>query len=60
MSAGHRYHPALILSGHTHGGQVFFDKLTPFLAKKVGMKYLSGFFDVSGAILYVNRGLGAM
>ncbi len=55
----HPYRPALILSGHTHGGQVFFEKLTPLLARRIGMKYLHGFFDVEGALLYVNRGLGA-
>ncbi len=55
----HAYKPALILSGHTHGGQVFFKKLTPYMAKRVGVKYLSGFFDIEGAQLYVNRGLGA-
>lgn len=55
----HRYHPALILSGHTHGGQVFFRKLTPFISERIGIKYLSGFFEVNGAVLFVNRGLGA-
>jgi predicted MPP superfamily phosphohydrolase len=55
----HRYAPALILSGHTHGGQVYFDKLTPFLSAKVGIKYLSGFFEIEGTLLYVTRGLGA-
>ncbi len=55
----HRWNPALILSGHTHGGQVFFKRLTPYMASKVGLKYLSGFFEVNGAVLYVNRGLGA-
>jgi uncharacterized protein len=55
----HTYSPAVILSGHTHGGQVFFRGLTPFLSAKVGIKYLSGFFQVGGAVLYVNRGLGA-
>lgn len=55
----HAYRPALILSGHTHGGQVFIRKVTPFISKRVGMKYLSGFFEVNGAVLFVNRGLGA-
>jgi predicted MPP superfamily phosphohydrolase len=54
-----RHDPALILSGHTHGGQVFFRKVTERLAQKVGIKYLAGFFEVDGAVLYVNRGLGA-
>ncbi|HVE85756.1 MAG TPA: metallophosphoesterase [Myxococcales bacterium] len=55
----HAYRPALILSGHTHGGQVFIRRLTPFMARRAGIKYLSGFFEVNGAVLYVNRGLGA-
>lgn len=55
----HRYNPSVILSGHTHGGQVYFRRLTPFLSRRVGIKYLSGFFDIEGTVLYVNRGLGA-
>lgn len=55
----HRYRPALILSGHTHGGQVFIRRVTPFVSKRVGIKYLSGFFEINGALLYVTRGLGA-
>lgn len=55
----HPYSPALILSGHTHGGQVFFDRLTPYMAGRIGIKYLAGFFDVGGSHLYVTRGLGA-
>lgn len=54
------YRPALILSGHTHGGQIYFDRLTPYMARRVGMRYLHGFFEVDGAVLYVNRGLGAI
>ena len=56
----HRYGPALILSGHTHGGQVFLtERLMNRVAAKVGVKYLHGFFEVEGSVLYVNRGLGA-
>jgi len=55
----HRYRPALILSGHTHGGQVFIRRMTPFVSKRVGIKYLFGFFEINGALLYVTRGLGA-
>ena len=44
----------LILSGHTHGGQIF-----PFhlLVKKVN-KFLSGEYDVRGMKLYVSNGYG--
>lgn len=55
----HHYRPALILSGHTHGGQIYFKRLTPFLSRRAGAKYLSGFFEVHGSVLYVNRGIGA-
>lgn len=55
----HAYRPALILSGHTHGGQVVIHKITPFLWRRAGIKYVSGLFEVNGAVLYVNRGLGA-
>lgn len=55
----HVYNPALIFSGHTHGGQVFVKRLTPFVSKKIGIKYLSGFHDVNGTLVYVTRGLGA-
>ena len=44
----------LVLSGHTHGGQIFpFN----FLAEKAN-KYLAGLYDVNGARLYVSRGVG--
>lgn len=55
----HPYRPALILSGHTHGGQVYFKRLTPFMARRIGLRYLHGLFELNGAVLYVNRGLGA-
>jgi predicted MPP superfamily phosphohydrolase len=56
----HRYEPALILSGHTHGGQIFVKGVTPYLMKKLGKaRYLNGFFEVNGSVLFVNRGLGA-
>lgn len=54
-----QWNPSLIFSGHTHGGQVFFKKITPFVSARIGLKYLAGFFDVGGAKLFVNRGLGA-
>lgn len=44
----------LVLSGHTHGGQIFpFN----FLAEKAN-KYLAGLYEINGAHLYVSRGAG--
>ena len=44
----------LVLSGHTHGGQISL----PFVPPKVGRKYLAGLFYVGASRLYVCRGLG--
>ena len=44
----------LVLSGHTHGGQISL----PFVPPKVGSKYLAGLFYVDASRLYVCRGLG--
>jgi predicted MPP superfamily phosphohydrolase len=52
-------HVSLILTGHTHGGQVrlpvFGDRLTAALA---GSPLVSGMYSVAGVPVYVNRGLG--
>ncbi len=44
----------LVLSGHTHGGQISL----PFVPPKVGNKYLAGLFYVGASRLYISRGLG--
>lgn len=50
----------LVLSGHTHGGQLHIPKLTQFLLKRAGINYVSGRYPLGGERhLYVNRGLGA-
>ena len=49
----------LILSGHTHGGQVVIPKLTDSLGKRVmGIPYMRGKHEVGGAQLYVTPGVG--
>lgn len=49
----------LIVSGHTHGGQLYLPGITPWVADKSGHPYLSGWYDVGEqARLYVNAGLG--
>ena len=49
---------ALVLAGHTHGGQVRLPGITALLAKRAGLRYLAGLYDVKGMPLYVSRGLG--
>jgi predicted MPP superfamily phosphohydrolase len=49
----------LILSGHTHGGQIFIRGITDKIAAKIGLRYLSGFFNLGKAILFVTAGVGS-
>ena len=58
-------HPAgkavsLMLSGHTHGGQVRLPLVGATLLPPLGRKYVEGWFHLGGMQLYVNRGLGAV
>jgi len=49
----------LTLSGHTHGGQVSLEFISPQIApSRLVTSYVSGHFEKSGGQLYVNRGLG--
>jgi uncharacterized protein len=51
----------LVLSGHTHGGQVVLPFLPPLLLPLMGKKYVHGHFRLrDGMQLYVNRGIGAV
>jgi predicted MPP superfamily phosphohydrolase len=51
----------LTLSGHTHGGQVKVNYVTPhLLPSKTELPYLSGWFERPGGRLYVNRGIGTI
>jgi predicted MPP superfamily phosphohydrolase len=49
----------LILSGHTHGGQVRLP-LIPLQLPPMGMKYVEGHFRFEQTQLYVNRGIGSV
>ncbi len=52
-------HPAgLILSGHTHGGQVEIPNVTDRVARRMGMPYIRGLHEVGETKLYVTQGVG--
>lgn len=49
----------LVLSGHTHGGQVVFPGYgAPWAPSKYGQKYLCGLVDAPATKVFVSRGLG--
>ena len=51
----------LVLSGHTHGGQVTFPWLgAPFTASRYGQKYRAGLVRGPAARVYVSRGVGTI
>ncbi len=53
--------PALILAGHTHGGQVSLPFIgPPIVPSKFGAKYAAGLFRMGNTQMYVNRGLGVI
>ncbi len=51
---------ALMLSGHTHGGQVRVPLVGAVHLPPGGRKYVEGWFRVAGMQLYVNRGIGTV
>jgi hypothetical protein len=51
---------ALVLSGHTHGGQVRLPFLGAMHLPPGGRKYVEGWFGFGSMQLYVNRGIGAV
>ena len=51
--------PAFTLAGHTHGGHVNIPKVTAGIARRLGNRYLAGFYPVNGSLLYVNCGVGS-
>ena len=52
----------LVLSGHTHGGQIYVKGITDRLMKRFGMNYRRGIYDLGNAgkrsTLYVTPGVG--
>ncbi len=50
----------LMLSGHTHGGQIRIPFMRPRVLPPMGQKYIEGFFQIGPTLLYVNRGIGTV
>ncbi len=55
-----KYGIDLMLSGHTHGGQVRLPFTRPLFLPPLGMRYVAGPFSLGRTQLYVNRGIGAV
>ncbi|WP_213803335.1 metallophosphoesterase [Granulicella sp. dw_53] len=50
----------LMLSGHSHGGQVRLPFLGPLVLPPMGKKYYEGHYQFNNMQLYVNRGIGTV
>lgn len=51
----------LMLSGHTHGGQINFPLLgAPIIPSSTGGKYVQGLYELPHTKLFVSRGLGTV
>lgn len=48
----------LILSGHTHGGQINLPRLGRILLGRHGRRFAAGLYRYRSSYLYVNRGIG--
>jgi uncharacterized protein len=55
-----RYGVDLMLSGHTHGGQVRLPFLPAMFLPELGEIYVEGLYRLGSTQLYVNRGIGAV
>ncbi len=51
---------SLMLSGHTHGGQIRLPLIGPLALPVFGRKYVEGWFHFGNLQLYVNRGIGTV
>ncbi|HWV25102.1 MAG TPA: metallophosphoesterase, partial [Thermomicrobiales bacterium] len=50
--------PLLMLSGHSHGGQIRLPWIGAIAAPKLGKKYDSGRYEIGNMTLYVSNGIG--
>jgi uncharacterized protein len=51
---------SLMLSGHTHGGQICLPFVGPLGLPEMGRKYIKGWFRFGHLQLHVNRGIGTV
>jgi len=51
---------ALVVSGHTHGGQIRLPLVGALHLPRGGRKYIQGWFGLGTMQLYVNRGIGSV
>jgi predicted MPP superfamily phosphohydrolase len=50
----------VMLSGHTHGGQIRLPYIGPLILPPMGQKYVEGMFYFGHMQMYVNRGIGTV
>ncbi len=50
---------SLVLSGHTHGGQVRTGGVVDLVMRRMGHRYIMGWYAAGETAVYVNRGVGA-
>jgi predicted MPP superfamily phosphohydrolase len=50
----------VMLSGHTHGGQIRLPYIGPLILPPMGQKYVEGMFHFGHMQMYVNRGIGTV
>jgi len=48
----------LVLSGHTHGGQIYLEGITDRIIRRMGRRYRSGFYEIDRTRLFVTTGVG--
>jgi uncharacterized protein len=50
----------LMLSGHTHGGQIRLPLVGALVLPPMGKRFVQGWFQIGSMALYVNRGIGTI